>query len=681
LQKALFLAFQQQKPVFTTPVPVPFNGASHRILISIHPYLAEPASAPPEPLALLFFLEEGAQPEPEATSEIAPAESVQEAQWLGELQYLHVRLRELSKQHLATHEELHLANEELKALNDENRSAIEELETSKEQLHSLNEELRTTNHHLQQRLTEISQAHSDIENLMTATDIPVLFLDNRLHIQRYTPAAKQLFPLQSTDLGRHISHLAHHLRYDDLVSDAQQVFNSLVSLAREVEDENGRWLLARHHPYRNFDNERIEGVVLSFVDISDLKWAETALRQSEARLAREVAALRRLHQMTVRVVTTSDRQQALDEILNAAVEILQSDFGNIQLLDQSRRTLSIAAQSGFEDAFLKRFQEVSAEDDTACGRALRQGQRVIISDVAVDAAYAPYLEMAQAAGYQATQSTPLINYRGEVLGMLSTHYRQPMSLTERDEQMLDLLAYQAANLIERLRAEDRLEYRVQQRTRQVRRLASELIAAEQTVRQRVAQTLHDDLQQTLFGAKVQLQFLQEEVGESETLTDLAELVSQCLKLTRHLTVELSPPILEEEGLPEALAWLGAHMRELYGLQVSFDVRDRPEMVSEEVRILLYQIVRELLFNVVKHAGVLEAEILLEQEADGLLLTVRDQGQGFDVATLVAETNASFGLRSIQERLQLFDGWAAVESEPGTGTRVQLFLPQVAPEKE
>jgi signal transduction histidine kinase len=269
-------------------------------------------------------------------------------------------------------------------------------------------------------------------------------------------------------------------------------------------------------------------------------------------------------------------------------------------------------------------------------------------------------------------------------------FNDPQPFTPDDRNFMLALGRQCAQALERARLYEaerlaraeaaqlniELEQRVQERTAQVRRLASELITSEQTVRQRMAQVLHDDLQQILYAAKIQLQFLRDEVGEKEELNGLTEMLTQSWNLTRQLTVELSPPVVKGEGMLEALAWLAWHMRELYGLQVTIKANDHPDTASIEQRILLYQIVRELLFNVVKHARVQEAEILLQADEDGLLLTVSDQGQGFDVAAVLAEANSSFGLPSIHERLQLFDGRAEIDSQPAVGTRITLFLPHV-----
>jgi PAS domain S-box-containing protein len=417
-------------------------------------------------------------------------------------------------------------------------------------------------------------------------------------------------------------------------------------------------------------------VALLFTNISERKQAEEALQESERRLAEEVSALKRLHQMTGRVVTAHGMQAALDEVLNAAVELLGADFGTIQLLNPESRTLAVVAQTGFQQSYVDAFAAVSAADDIACGRALRLGERVIVENIHEEPGYEPFRAGAAAAGYQAVQSTPLISHRGQLLGMLSTHYRQPHALSVRDVRLLDLLARHATDLLDRLRAEEVLEQRVQERTAQVRRLASELVTAEQQVRARISQTLHDDLQQMLYAAEMQLHFLRDDlVLQKDGLAELSEMIGTAIHLTRTLTVELSPPVLKGEGLRETLEWLARHMGKVYGLQVTVEASVHTETASQEQRVLLFQSVRELLFNVVKHAGVREAAITLREEEKGITITVSEHGRGFDVAAVLAEGSGGYGLRSLHERLQLLDGRADIDSQPGAGTRVNLFLPR------
>jgi signal transduction histidine kinase len=194
------------------------------------------------------------------------------------------------------------------------------------------------------------------------------------------------------------------------------------------------------------------------------------------------------------------------------------------------------------------------------------------------------------------------------------------------------------------------------------------------VRQRIAQALHDNLQQQLYAAEMQIQFLREDPTKTEAVDELEQMIIQALELTRGMTVKLSPPVLRGEGLVEAVTWLASHMQEIYGLRVTVHVTDHPHVDNEELNTLLLRMMRELLFNVVKHADVEEAEVCLEEDETGVTITISDHGLGFDVVHELTNKRNGFGLQSIKERLELFNGQINIETSPGQGTSVKLFLP-------
>lgn len=209
---------------------------------------------------------------------------------------------------------------------------------------------------------------------------------------------------------------------------------------------------------------------------------------------------------------------------------------------------------------------------------------------------------------------------------------------------------------------------------QVRDLAAALTLAEQRERHRVAQVLHDDLQQLLYGAEVQLRLLDgaDAARAAAVQARLEDIIRHAIQVTRTLTVDLSPPVLRGEGLNEAIRWLGYHMEDLHGLRVEV-VEDRVVRIAqEEMRVLLFQLVRELLFNVVKHAGVDEARVTLHQDAATATITVEDAGRGFD-PTEHADADG-FGLFSVRERIRLFGGHLDLTSHPGGGTRAVITVP-------
>jgi two-component system, chemotaxis family, CheB/CheR fusion protein len=204
-----------------------------------------------------------------------------------ELQLAQTRLRATREESEAANEELRAANEELQSINEEYRSTSEELETSKEELQSINEELQTVNNELKLKLESVSRAHSDLYNFMSATDIATLFLDTSLCIKRFTSRLTDLFNVTANDEGRPITDFTHQLEYDDLADHVRGVLADLAPVEHEVKTRNNGWYLVRIRPYRTVE-DKVDGVIATFVDISERRRAEEALRHSETRLRQEM---------------------------------------------------------------------------------------------------------------------------------------------------------------------------------------------------------------------------------------------------------------------------------------------------------------------------------------------------------------------------------------------------------
>ena len=192
-------------------------------------------------------------------------------------EYLQTTTEELE----TSNEELKSANEEMQSINEELQSTNEELETSKEELQSVNEELATVNAELQGKVADLSRVNNDMNNLLAGTGIGTIFVDHQLRIQRFTPAVTQVINLIPTDVGRPVGHIVSNLvGYDHLVEDVQQVLDTLVPKEVEVQTVPGKWFLLRIRPYRTLENV-IEGAVITFFDITEMKKAREALQDSE----------------------------------------------------------------------------------------------------------------------------------------------------------------------------------------------------------------------------------------------------------------------------------------------------------------------------------------------------------------------------------------------------------------
>ncbi len=201
-------------------------------------------------------------------------------------------------------------------------------------------------------------------------------------------------------------------------------------------------------------------------------------------------------------------------------------------------------------------------------------------------------------------------------------------------------------------------------TQEVRRLALALTLAEQTERQRIAYVLHEELQQVLFAATM--------AAASKDDARLQSLLGEAMAQTRTLAQDLSPPLLEGDDVADLIRWVANQARERHKLDVEVDVHDGASVPQPALRVLIYQFLNELLFNVAKHAGHGRARLEAEQVGGELRVVVEDRGTGFDLATL--SRSDGLGLPGVRERLELVGGRLEVESAPGRGTRVIIMVP-------
>ncbi|MEI6530821.1 MAG: PAS domain S-box protein [bacterium] len=212
----------------------------------------------------------------------------------------------------------------------------------------------------------------------------------------------------------------------------------------------------------------------------------------------------------------------------------------------------------------------------------------------------------------------------------------------------------------------------------LRSLTSELALAEQKQRSQIALALHDQIGAELALARMKLRSIQKKVDGQEIAVELegvTEILEEALLHTRSLTFDLSPPILDQLGLEAALAWLAGQMQQRFGLVVNCQIPGKRLLLDAKARVILFQAVKELLVNVMKHAQVGEATIRLMQSASWVKVIVQDKGAGFAQETRkLMQVDGGFGLFSMHERLQYLGGKMEVESQPGRGTKVVLQVP-------
>jgi PAS domain S-box-containing protein len=213
------------------------------------------------------------------------------------------------------------------------------------------------------------------------------------------------------------------------------------------------------------------------------------------------------------------------------------------------------------------------------------------------------------------------------------------------------------------------------RSKLLQSLAVELVQAEEFERQRIADLLHDDLQQLIASARMQVQSAFDKDDPGPILENVEQLLGDSLEKSRRLSHELSPPVLHQFGLAAALEWLVRHMDEKFGLKVRLESLLTSEVKDAPLRVFLFRAAQELLFNVVKHAGVHSADVRLYESENRIALSVADRGKGIDRDILDSfKKKSGFGLMSLSERAAAIGGNLKIESEQGQGSLFILSVP-------
>ncbi len=308
LSNALHKCAGTQEVVRTANLRIKTNGHVAQVNLSVRPVAISPfgaaAAAPSDAQLYLVALQEATAPETEpnpatvaaasnptekteaAVPALCPAHDAmaQMATLRDELRAKDEYLQSTREELESSNEELKSSNEEMQSVNEELQSTNEELETSKEELQSVNEELSTVNTELHTKVADLSRVNNDMNNLLAGTGIATVFVDPYLRILRFTPTAAQIINLIPSDVGRPVGHIVSNLvGYDQLVADAKAVLDSLVPKDAQVQTSNGAWFTMRIRPYRTLDNV-IEGVVITFVDVTEMKRIEQELEKVNAQL-------------------------------------------------------------------------------------------------------------------------------------------------------------------------------------------------------------------------------------------------------------------------------------------------------------------------------------------------------------------------------------------------------------
>lgn len=432
-------------------------------------------------------------------------------------------------------------------------------------------------------------------------------------------------------------------------------------------------------------------------DISERKRAEQALRESERLLAAEADALVKLNESSSRLWRSRTLQEGLEVMLAAVIELLGADKGNVQLLEGRGKdgVLRIAAQRGFQPDFLEHYREVSADDECACGRALRSGQRIIIEDVEAEASLrAP----ARAADYRSVVTTPLIGGDGKPLGMLSAHFRSVHRPGERELRRLDLYTLQASDFIQRCRMEQALRHNQEALHEADRRKDEFLALLAHELRNPLAPIRYALATSRKAGRTLEQQKRAEEVIERQ-VAHMSRLLDDLLEVSRitHGTLELKKSRTELTVVLGAAIEAARPILDSRHHTLSLDLpKQTVRLEADPVR--LAQVFSNLLINAAKYTdagGSIELRATREESA--VVVAVRDNGIGISadmmprLFTLFSQAHTALGrsegglgvgLALARGLVALHGGRVEARSDgPGRGSEFIVRLPTGVPALE
>jgi two-component system CheB/CheR fusion protein len=655
LRTALYQALQNRTNVESRAVAVNLDGGTRLVNLLVRPVLSEDDTT--RGFILVLFEDAGEHASDGAGAvEVVNAGEPAARRLEDELVGVKAQLRATVEQYETQTEELKASNEELQAMNEELRSTAEELETSKEELQSVNEELTTVNQELKIKIEELSQANNDFRNLMNSTDIGTLFLDRGLRVKLFTPGARDLYNLLPADVGRPLSDITGQIAVGDLTASLEQVLNTLQPVQREIQTFAGRWYLMNILPYRTAE-DRIEGVIATFLDITGRKATEEQLRGSEERLRLLVESV------TDYAIIIQDTEGRV-EIWNPGAEYMFG-YSKAEAVGQSIEII-FTPEDRERGAHIEEMIQAREKGHAADERwhIRKDGSRFYASGVLTA------LREGELTGY-AKIARDLTKTKQAEEALRRAHEELEHRVEERTGEL--------AQVNEALRVENAERRRIERARLQLLR---KLVRTQEDERRRIAREIHDHLGQQSTALRLNLEALKEScLGYTELCEPIARTQAIAARLDADvdfLAWELRPASLDDIGLSAALANFVKDWSRHFEIPADYHSsdmdKDRP---SPETETCLYRIAQEALNNTYKHARASRVDVLLEHRDGHVVLIVEDDGAGFNPAEREA-AQEGLGLLGMRERAALVGGTLEIESAPDEGTTIFARVPVTFP---
>jgi two-component system CheB/CheR fusion protein len=734
LRGAVHRAIRDNENVVLTDVEVKRNSGYYPVRVTIRPVRVPKAA---EGLLLITFAEEvpSAQPSSSAGAKrrAEPGDEATLRQLEYELKATREDLQSTIEEMESSNEELKASNEEVMSMNEELQSANEELETSKEELQSLNEEMSTVVSQLQEKVEELEKTNNDMANLLNCTDIATLFLDAAFRIRLFTPAAMRLFNLIASDVGRPVGDITPRFCDPEVLGDAQQVLQHLVPREKEVSTADGSWWVRRIMPYRTRDN-RIEGVVITFVDITERKQAADAVVRRLAAVVESSAdaifskdldgtirtwnqGAERLYRYTrdeavgqsVKMLVPEDRTEEWaavmtqlrrgESVVQLETERVRKDGQRVPvevtyspLRDTKRKVVgasvtarSLSERKRAEQSLRDREERLQAILNAAVDaiividhqgtiQAVNPATEKIFGYAAAEMV-GQNVKMLMPAPYHEEHNRYLANYLKTGVKKIIGIGREVVA--RRDDGSTfpaDLSVSEVPHL--------KLFTGIIRDIGQRKKLEREVVEVASLTQRRLGRDLHDTVGQELTALNLLAADLAEALPANPA--NGARLVERIIKGLRRSQEKLRtalrgllPVAVESEGLMAALADLAERTQKESQVTCTFDCPKPVSVADNAIATHLYLVAQEAVHNALKHGQPRNLRISLESN-QLLVLRVQDDGIGMPAQPV---ESAGLGLRIMHNRAAIIGATLTIEPIPPTGTLVTCALPRTKNDQE
>ena len=539
----------------------------------------------------------------------------------------------------------------------------EELKAINEEAQSINEELLAVNLQLETKLGEIEQRNDDLDNLLRSTDLATIFLDRHFHIRWFSPAMTSLLSLIPADIGRPLSDFAARFTDPDLLSESEVVLESLVPVTREIQTHDGRWYLRRLLPYRT-RNDRIDGIVITFTDVTALRVAELELKERTEALENRVVQRTSLLQLLYDVAAEANQAPSVAEAIHAVLKLVcqhgRWQIGHAWEVDESSRLIvpfdiwHVSPGEDFADFIATTMRTTLGPGEGLIRRTLSTGETIWVEDVARESFVRGDLA---GAGIKSGVTIPIL-VKGRPLAVLEFYSRHAQAKPgSRVVTLLGNVGQHLGYVMERQKLEKYI--------------------ADQSDRERrtVGQELHDTVGQSLAAmAMMTRDILQDLQADRSKHAVKAARIQDGIEATkdelRKVIRGMLPVELDGTGLLNALIDLSERSR-IDGTTCRF-VSDDPGTIGIDdgfVGAQLFRIAQEAVRNALKHARA--SEVVIALRGNGRIeLEIKDNGTG----DWKGNTGGS-GIRIMRYRADLIGGRIQVVIERGKGTRIVCAVPR------